>query len=399
MAKYAGMLNLLLQREGSIIPVAVQVATPCAILSGLLKFFEVNELAGFHILFDTFKIKGAAYGSFSSLLGFLVVFRTSQAYNRYWTGGGLMQQMVGSWFDSASSIFAFLKMSKAGSEEIRRFEHLLVRLYSILTALALTELDGPSGEDDDEDGLLNRLNSLEIIDAQSLDAYTIEAISKSENKMELIYHWMQVVLVDGIERGIVNIPPPILSRAFAELADGMAKFHDCMKIALLPFPFPYSQAALVLLILHWLITPLMICTWTGNPCMAALFSFLIIFIFWGLYAIANEIENPFGDDPNDLDAIEVQRDMNEKLRLLAGLAGSSPGLNSNISVEELDSAVITQRSTLKNVWQGKRRVSHFTNIGSSARRNSHTLDMEPLLQDGCNTSRVQSPRVLVGSPA
>lgn len=383
MSKYRGMAKLLCQCEGSIIPLAVQVATPCAMLSAVLKWLEVHELAGLHLFFDVFSIKGAAYGSFSSLLGFLVVFRTSQAYNRYWTGGGLLQQMVGSWFDSASSTFAFLKMSKAGREEVRRLEHLLVRLYSMLCALAMTELEG--ADEGDDESFYNRLNEMEIIDVDSLDSDTLDTIRACTNKIELIFHWIQVVLVNGIEKGIINMPPPILSRSFLELADGMVKFHDCLKISMLPFPFPYSQATLVLLILHWLITPMMICTWTSNASMAALFSFLIVFIFWGLYGIATELENPFGDDPNDLDALEVMRHFNEKLRLLTtfeGLSREGPSLCDGISLTDLDSNALNKRTTLSAVWRGTRKMTHFTNLGNTVLRKSPTLtEIHPLLEE------------------
>mmetsp|Transcript_55357 Transcript_55357/g.161574 ORF Transcript_55357/g.161574 Transcript_55357/m.161574 type:complete len:403 (+) Transcript_55357:126-1334(+) len=385
MIKYNGMIHLICQMEGSIIPFAVCVALPCAVLSALVKLLQVHEIAGCHILLDVFKIKGSAYGSFSSLLGFLVVFRTSQAYTRYWIGGGLLQQMVGSWFDAASSLSAFCRMSKATKLDVKRFLHLVTRLFSLLSALALVELEGT--DEGESEGFFKRLDQLEIIDGQSLDSSTLGAIKRAELKMELVFNWIEVAIVEAIDKGILNIPPPILTRAFMELADGMAKYHDCMKIAILPFPFPYSQATLILLILHWCITPLMMCTWTENAGMAALFSFLIIFIFWGLYAIATELENPFGDDPNDLDAVEVQRDLNAKLLLLisSDVTALLPGLDPSLTSEDLDWSTSTRVSTLRSVWDGHRRTNRFTNIGSSARRDEPRRmsgESKSLLADG-----------------
>jgi len=343
------LIHMLCQCGGSIVPFATQVAVPCAIVSTILKWLEVH--CHFHYLVDAFQIKVAAYGSFSSLLGFLVVFRTSQAYSRYWNGGGSMQQMMGSWFDTASSLIAFCKLSKADHEETRRFQHLLLRLFSLLTALALTELEA-----DDEEGseaFYLRLNRLEVIDVKGLDSKTLTAIRHCDHKMELVFYWLQVVIVEGIEKGVLAIAPPILSRAFMELADGMVMFQDCMKISLLPFPFPYSQATLALLICHWLMTPLMICTWTQSPSVCGIFSFIIVFIFWGLYAIAQELENPFGDDPNDLDAQEIQAQMNERLLLLVtGVASASkPELKSGQSLEDIDLHARQRRSSLGEVCE------------------------------------------------
>mmetsp|Transcript_30990 Transcript_30990/g.71977 ORF Transcript_30990/g.71977 Transcript_30990/m.71977 type:complete len:382 (+) Transcript_30990:65-1210(+) len=344
MIKYNGTIDLLTKMEGSVLPFALAISLPCMILSGLIKHAEVNSLADFDEFRTYFKIKNSAYRAFSALLGFLIVFRTSQAYARYWDGGGLMQQMIGSWFDAASSAVAFCHGSKADGAAVVCFQHLLLRLYSILTALALTELRG--------DDVEPRPVSFEVIDAESFDSETSRLMKDSPCKIELIYHWIQTVLVDANATGIITVAPPILARAFFELADGMVKFHDCKKIAVHPFPFPYSQVTLILLISHWIITPVMICSETQNTFLACLFSFLVVFIFWGLYAIAIELENPFGDDPNDLDGADILREMNSKLLMLfvSPAAKAVPSLLPGVSTEQLDQQALECRVPLHQLW-------------------------------------------------
>eukprot|EP00421_Protoceratium_reticulatum_P019659 CAMPEP_0168391986 /NCGR_PEP_ID=MMETSP0228-20121227/18266_1 /TAXON_ID=133427 /ORGANISM="Protoceratium reticulatum, Strain CCCM 535 (=CCMP 1889)" /LENGTH=613 /DNA_ID=CAMNT_0008405315 /DNA_START=95 /DNA_END=1934 /DNA_ORIENTATION=+ len=358
MIKYKGWKDMLFRMEGSVMPFAMQIALPCAFFTGILKYAEVHALLGFDQFLALYNIKGTAYGAFSSLLGFLVVFRTSQAYSRYWSGGGLMQQMCGSWFDACSSLVAFCRMSKAPSDQVMRFQHTMMRLFSILNALALTSLQG--ADEEDYESLERRLQSLEIIDMESFDSKTIKCIQSSGNKIELVFHWIQAVVVEHIESGVLNIAPPILSRAFNELADGMVKFHDCMKISLVPFPFPYSQTTLFLLICHWAITPVMICTWTAQPVLAFLFSFLVVLCFWSLYAIAGELENPFGDDANDLDAVEVQGEMNSRLLML--VVGEevkySPKLLEGSTIQDMANSAVKKRVTLDSVW-GDTRPSHM----------------------------------------
>lgn len=352
MIRYSGMVGLLTRCEGSVLPFAIRIALPCAILSMCLKFLENSEIEPFAAFFIRFKIKGTAYGAFSSLLGFLVVFRTSQAYNRYWIGGGLLQQMTGSWFDAASSLIAFSRMTKAEPEAISRFHHVLIRLFSILNALALVEMQGSDDGEEDMESFHSRIESLDLIDVEGLDKETLAAIKASDNKIELIFHWIQTLVIDHISSGALAVPPPILARAFNELADGMVKFHDCMKITLLPFPFPYSQTTLILLICHWVITPIMICTWTIQPILSGLFSFLVVLTFWSLYAIATELENPFGDDPNDLDAVEMQRSMNAKLLmfLVDPSAKMSPGVCLNMKADEMKHRALHERTCLKSLW-------------------------------------------------
>merc|ERR1712032_37665 len=101
-----------------------------------------------------------------------------------------------------------------------------------------------------------------------------------------------------------------------ELAGGMVAFHDAHQISTVPFPFPYAQTCDALLFMHWVITPFVSCQWSANSPCAAVFSFVQVFILWSLNNIAVEIEHPFGDDDNDLDAAHHQAHMNHNLLLL-----------------------------------------------------------------------------------
>ena len=83
------------------------------------------------------------YNAFSTLLGrlapfsealkrprILVVFRTGQAYNRFWDGSTLTHQMRGDWFDAASSIISFTRTSRADKAKLWEFRQIVVRLFS-----------------------------------------------------------------------------------------------------------------------------------------------------------------------------------------------------------------------------------------------------------------------------
>merc|ERR1712107_10051 len=58
---------------------------------------------------------------------------------------------------------------------------------------------------------------------------------------------------------------------------------------------------------------MVICSWTIEPAVAFLFSFLHVFILWSLHAITRILENPFGQDVDDLDIGHMQRVMNCRL--------------------------------------------------------------------------------------
>merc|ERR1719387_1161050 len=83
-----------------------------------------------------------------------------------------------------------------------------------------------------------------------------------------------------------------------------------------PFPFPYAQMIATLLVIHWSLTPVLIGCLPVHCVWSFLFSFISVFALCALNLIAQEIENPFGDDPNDLNCAEAQEQMNHALMLL-----------------------------------------------------------------------------------
>lgn len=340
-------LGTVFQVPGSVFPFAFRVALPCSLLTAMLKVADVMTFEGFDGFLKEWDVNAAAYGGFSTLLGFLVVFRTSEAYGRFWDGSTLTHQLRGDWFDAASSLIAFSRNSKSDVMVLKHFQHKVVRLFSMLHALSLAEVEDDADEEDERWAF-----ELELPDVECLDRVSLLALKASSCKVELVFHWIQCLVVDALASGILNTPPPIVTRAYQELASGMVKFHECLKIARVPLPFPYTQTTMVLLIIHWCLTPVMLCTWTKNAIVASSFAFIQVFILWGLHAIATELENPFGADANDLNVADMQRDMNHRLLML--LDPSSQRVptfeyNPSFDYEELKEC---EKSCFKVIWAG-----------------------------------------------
>jgi len=70
-------------------------------------------------------------------------------------------------------------------------------------------------------------------------------------------------------------------------------------------------------VIHGLITPVAVCSWTNNITWACLFTFVLVFAFWSLHFLAGELENPFDSELNDLNMNEIQRELNQHLLALA----------------------------------------------------------------------------------
>mmetsp|Transcript_100610 Transcript_100610/g.305320 ORF Transcript_100610/g.305320 Transcript_100610/m.305320 type:complete len:577 (+) Transcript_100610:3-1733(+) len=297
--------------RGSVIGFAAMVALPNALLTVLVKYIQDNVLPPY-MQENMALTDSAAWSAFSFLVGFLIVFRTGQAYNRFWDGATSTHRMHAEWLDACTSVMAFCKHSKADEKVRKDFQHRWVRLFSVLHAVALAEIEDCNSESIED----IRAFKMELLNAEGLDPQSLMAIKVSDAKVELVFQWIQQIIVECIETGVMSIPPPLLSRSFNELANGMVAFHEALKITTIPFPFPYAQACHLLLVIHWILVPFIICQWSSRPWWAAILSFIQVLVMWSLNCIAVEIENPFGRDANDLDTEFMQLEMNRHLLLL-----------------------------------------------------------------------------------
>jgi predicted membrane chloride channel (bestrophin family) len=301
---------------------------------------------------DSVLNNSAAWNGFSFLVGFLIVFRTSIAYSRFWEGCYSTHMMRAEWFDACSSIIAFCKHSVASKMQINTFQQLVVRLFTMLHAVALAAI-----EDVGTDASIEEIQAFkyELFDISVIDVDSLEALRVADNKVELVFQWIQQLIVENIGTQVLSIPSPILSRSFQELAQGMVHFHDACKLSTIPFPFPYAQTCDALLILHWILTPFVVSVWASGPYWAGIFSFASVFMLWNLNCIAVEIENPFGRDANDIDALSMQRELNDHLSLLLSpTTMRTPHLIDEHGDEHVEHGAlrhtVSKRSSFHEVW-------------------------------------------------
>lgn len=339
--------KLLFQTLGSPFPFSFCAAFPCGLLSALLSYLWSEEVGDAAHFFSAILSNNAGYTSFTFLVGFLVVFRTQQGYGRFCDGLSNLKAMQSEWYSAASNLVAFSRHSTSAERDIKKFHHVIVRLLSMLDAVALAQLEGQDDEDE-----MPVAFTLRLIDVKGLDAESLEAVRRGSCQVEMILQWIQSITVHNIKSGILSIPPPILARVFHNLSNGMASFHQAKKLCDVPYPFPFMQATEWLLVLHWLITPMVMVSFTHSPLWAGIFSFLATLLLWSLNCIAAEMENPFGSDSNDLHTVEMQEEWN--LRLLTLLWPGSqrmPFLTDQATLEESSLHHPQSMLSLSEVWE------------------------------------------------
>lgn len=295
--------------KASVFPNAVVMAVPNCILTFFLAHWRMSAYEGrappeFRI--DAKPVSDAIVllSAFTTVMFFILQFRSNVAYARWWEGGTLLQKTRGEWFNSYSSLIAFSSPDPAQSANVEEMHHLLARLMSLLFCCALQQVSP------------DRSRPFEIIDLCGIDSFSLDFLTSTADKVEVLMQWIQRTTILKMKSGLLPIPPPVMSRAFQEISRGIVNLQNARKIADFPFPFPYAQTSMVMLLLHWAACPILCSFMVPHTVIAAGISFLVITFLWCINYIALQLEQPFGSDDNDLPMDMMQTDWNKSLGTL-----------------------------------------------------------------------------------
>jgi len=303
------------KRRGSVSLHASYFAVPSAFLAVLLLAFATAWDSFLHRIGLVELTATQVWTSSTGLLLILVSFRTQQALSRFWEGTSLLHQMRGEWFDSVSCCVTFsMGAREAKPMEVLNFRHTLVRLMSLCHGSALLEISGV----DRHSASADRLAFLDLAGLDDSTVSHLKILKKAHgfNRVECLLHLLQTLIHKAHGDSILDIPAPILSRVYQTLSRGFVNLLNAKKITDTRFPFPYAQLIDTLLLLHTILTPVMVSAVVKSMFWAAILTFVPVFGTFSLNLIAIPLENPFGDDLNDLPVEQFQKEMNSSLLML-----------------------------------------------------------------------------------
>jgi hypothetical protein len=136
---------------------------------------------------------------------------------------------------------------------------------------------------------------------------------KIQDRTFLVFQWLQQAIILRHQEGGLNIPPPILGRVFQEMSTGMLGFQQCLKIQDTPFPFPYVQICLMALTIFNFICGFFVHEFCRNPFWAFVYAFVAAAGFSAINEVSIQLEDPFGEDENDLPMHHYQLEFNKCL--------------------------------------------------------------------------------------
>jgi len=107
----------------------------------------------------------------------------------------------------------------------------------------------------------------------------------------------------------MSAPPPIVSRIFQELSNGLLAYNNATKMKEIPVPFAYVQLnAISLNLFNLILAPIAIATYTSELWLSLLMTTVTAMSFYSAFIIANEMEDPFGSDENDVPMLEYHEE-------------------------------------------------------------------------------------------
>lgn len=149
----------------------------------------------------------------------------------------------------------------------------------------------------------------DMVDLQALfDAKELEYF---DGMTDLVHAQISRILRSITTRqlsGGVKAPAPIVSRVFQELSNGVLAYNNACKMKEVPVPFALVHFGALLLAFFNFTAPVVIACFTGNLVMSIVSSIIVVSGFSALWLVANELEDPFGYDANDMPMIHYHND-------------------------------------------------------------------------------------------
>jgi putative membrane protein len=223
-------------------------------------------------------------------LGLLIVFRTNASYDRYWEG----RKQWGSIVNASRNFLrgATVYASPTGDLAKATAAYAIALKYHLRGSKDLQELEPLLPE-----------------------AVREQAVKSANPPSVIAFHlsqWVRERLIEG------KYPPEIARQLEGYLATLLDSQGACERILRTPIPFVYAVHTRQLLLLYLITLPFALVPIMGW--MAILAVPAIAFGLLGIEEAGVEIEDPFGDDPNDLPIEAICATIQRDTAALADLA-------------------------------------------------------------------------------
>lgn len=272
-------VRLVLQWRGSIAPKVFPGVLLCGGLGFLVSLLDYLELPvswqGFDVVITNV--------SYNLVLGLLLVFRTNTAYERFWEGRKAWAALTTNIRSLGYLIWVAIAEVEPKDREKKVSTLRLLVAFAIATKLQLRQQP-----------VNHELEALMTPD----QFLKLKAVKSTPLQLAV---WIGDYVQQQYKRNLVN---PNQLTATNMLVNGLLEaLTTCERIVLTPIPLAYAIYLKRLLLIYCISLPFQVVNslqWWTIPIVATL-----SFVLLGIEQIGTEIENPFGDDENDLPLEEI----------------------------------------------------------------------------------------------
>lgn len=268
-------LQISLRLAGTVIPAILPLVILCCgyglLVCAIDRFGHIS-------VFSNSDVFRSIVVSLNIVLSLLLAFRTNTAHDRFWEGRKLWGGLVNTSRNLARGMSIYIDEQKPEDTSEKEATMRLISAFSVATKLHLR------GEP------LNQ----EL--AQLISSVQYKHLKTSNHAPLEITFWIGNYLQNQLHRECINV------FQVNNLHDAISKFVDilggCERILKTPVPLFYTLTLRSLLVIYFLLLPWQLVQ--GLNCWTAPVLGVISFILLGINEIGSEIEQPFGQDPNDL---------------------------------------------------------------------------------------------------
>jgi len=351
----------LLIRAGSQIPRCV----PAMMLACLISTIFASGLldrGGLEIR-DYFGQYDFAMRVLGFIFSYLTIERLNIAYSRYWEGVTHVKEMLSKWSDACMQVLTYDHVNR-GSEVVLEEEEFcrhIVRLFKQLSAVAIMNLHTNNWSEFEqeevvienethtdrfrslarkstslmkEDGsaalpqnrqrsVINRAGFASVL--RDMNSEEIQYLNEAPDPVQAAAQRICRAATTRQRAGGISAPPPLVSRIFQMLSQGILSFNEATKMHEVPMPFAFVQVQAALLLLFNILTPVAIACFSSpetfgldededdpssrfyvhslHVAISGLMSAVVVGSFCAMWMVANELEDPFGADDNDIDVM------------------------------------------------------------------------------------------------
>jgi putative membrane protein len=255
-------------------------------LQPVMIFMGVYSFVVCYLILTVFKLHEKDFHSTIAMhqllgivLGLFLVFRTNSAYDRWWEGRKLWGSMVNNTRNLAHKMNAFLDRNDT---ETRIWFSLMIPNFVIAT----------------KDHLRSGVNLSDLASTGGDFAERLRNVKHIPNRLSaMLYEKITDLYKNGKLSGDQLI---VVDRELKEFADILGA---CERIKNTPIPYSYSMYIKKFIFIYIITLPFGFVTQTEY--MTVVIVVLISFVILSVELIAEEIEDPFGKDVNDLPTDEL----------------------------------------------------------------------------------------------